>query len=175
MLAAGRAVERRHVPGHLGDDVAARPTSTATSYVDGVLVHVKKRAIVLVFTRRQLGDARRPSGVAVNDTRAEGDRIVVASHSVISADPAFDHAVVRNVEVTVHDDDLAVDPARRSVDPVTLNPDNTTLVIEGTATTQLTDIYDVKLSIAPAGQVVVKLTAERRPRRALGRRRLLRP
>ena len=44
---------------------------------------------------------------AVQDTRAEGDRVVVSSHSVISADPRFNGAAVRNVEVTVHDDDLA--------------------------------------------------------------------
>ena len=34
-----------------------------------------------------------------------GDRTVTISHSVLSADPVFNHAIVRNVEVTVHDND----------------------------------------------------------------------
>src|SRR5204862_105553 len=69
------------------------------------------RPVVLVFSpdehapnawnKRQTVDVG-----AVNDGRPEGDRVVVASHSVLSADPFYDGALVRNVEVTVRDNDL---------------------------------------------------------------------
>ena len=62
-------------------------------------------------SRRPRGELGRRAQTVSRDRRrrrrcAEGDRVVVVSHSVISDDPDFDHAVVRNVEVTVHDDDL---------------------------------------------------------------------
>ena len=84
----------------------------------------------------------------------------MASQSVISSDPAFDHAVVRNVEVTIHDNDLAgclvvqLDPS--------LNPDNTTTVVEGTSTTETSDSFLVRLSFHPAGSVTVELRLQRR-------------
>src|SRR4051794_38421991 len=125
--------------------------------VDGKLVHVPKYAIVLVFTPDHWAkaDAQVVSVIAVNDTVPDGDQIVVVSHSVISADAAFDHAAVRNVEVTVHDDDL---PA---IQVVQIGPDgasdNATVVIEGTSITRLADAFDVRLSVAPTSDVVVEL------------------
>ncbi|MEY2518223.1 MAG: large repetitive protein, partial [bacterium] len=143
------------------------PTIAAVDFdrdivIDGQTVHVPKRAIVLVFTPDAWAKTGQPQAgaqtvslIAVDDTLAEGDRVAVASHSVISADPAFDHAVVRNVEVTIHDDDLA------SIQVVQLDPafaaDNTTLVVEGTPTTELVDTFDVRLSIMPSGTVTVEL------------------
>ena len=51
--------------------------------------------------RFALGNTVRRSHVyAVDDTRSEGDRVVVAQHSVISEDDSFDAARVRNVEVS---------------------------------------------------------------------------
>ena len=111
--------------------------------MNGEPIPVPKHAIVLVFTptswaRAVPRPARRPSRCSpCRTTLAEGDRVVTASHSVISDDDAFDHAVVRNVEVTVQDDDLA------AIEVVQLDPagdaDTATLVVEGTATTELAD------------------------------------
>ena len=125
--------------------------------VDGQLVHVPKRAIVLVFTpdRWSKADAQVVSLIAIQDTVAEGDVVAVASHSVISADAAFDHAIVRNVEVTDPRRRPAVDPDRP--DRPRRPADNATVVIEGTATTRLGDAFDVRLSVAPTSDVVVEL------------------
>jgi Ca2+-binding RTX toxin-like protein len=131
--------------------------------VNGQTVAAPQRAIVLVFTPAAWDKvhAQTISVGAVNDTRAEGDRVIVASHSVISDDPVFDHAIVRNVEVTVHDNDLpAIQPVQR--DPVTLNADNNTIVVQGTSApavpaTELIDIYDVKLSVLPSGTVAIDI------------------
>ena len=79
---------------------------------------------------------------AVDDARAEGTRVVTASHSVIqtTCDPnkpknCFDSAVVRNVEVTVYDNDqpgVLITP----VDPTSLKPDNYTAVLKSAQTRQ---------------------------------------
>ena len=129
--------------------------------IDGVLVHIPKRAIVLVFTPAawDKAHAQTVSLTAVNDTFAEGDRVVVASHSVISSDPAFDHAVVRNVEVTIHDNDLAAVSVVQ-LDP-SLNPDNATTVVEGTSATETSDSFLVRLSFQPVRQRHGRAAAER--------------
>ena len=74
---------------------------------------------------------------AVDDTRAEGTRIVTASHSVIQPTckqddlkNCYDHAVVRNVEVTVYDNDQP-DVLITQLDPNTGKPDNNTIALEG--------------------------------------------
>ena len=149
--------------------------------LNGADVPVKKRAVVLVFDATNWDTAQTVYVYAVDDARAEGDRVVTASTSVIQpscgavAAQCFDHAVVRNVEVTVHDNDAA---AIRLIqlDPFTTHEDGTTIVVEGTSTTdgngigptQLTDIFDVQLANAPTGDVYVQL-AERRPARPLRR------
>ncbi|HMC67647.1 MAG TPA: hypothetical protein VKJ07_00700, partial [Mycobacteriales bacterium] len=63
--------------------------------VNGVPTDVKQRAIVLVFTPDNWMTPQTVDVGAVNDARAEGDRVVVTSHSVISSDPYFNGAVVR--------------------------------------------------------------------------------
>ena len=96
---------------------------------------VDQRALVLTFT----GTAAQTVYVlAVNDPRMEGDRVVSIGHSVASSDPLFDQTDVRNVEVTVHDDDT---PAIlvTAVVPGTSTEDGVTLVLEGDATTRVTD------------------------------------
>ncbi|HEX4527110.1 MAG TPA: PKD domain-containing protein [Gaiellaceae bacterium] len=108
---------------------------------------------------------------AVDDGRAEGTRVVTASHSVIQpvcngADlkNCFDGAVASNVEVTVYDNDTA-DVLVTALDPNTLHPDNNSVVLEGwgqatalhPATEQI-DKYAISLASAPAsGKVVVDL------------------
>ncbi|MGB7962679.1 MAG: hypothetical protein WCF12_06920, partial [Propionicimonas sp.] len=126
--------------------------------IDGAIVPIPKYAIVLVFTPTAWDKANGQivTLMAVDDTLAEGDRVIVVSHSVISKATAFDAAVVRNVEVTVRDDDKA------AVQVVQLDPrnapDNTTVVIEGTTTTQLPDAVIVRLATNPGGAVVVRVT-----------------
>ena len=98
---------------------------------------------------RRPGPRQVPDGLRDRRRRRpeEGDRVVVISHSVISDDPNFDDAVVRNVEVTVHDNDL---PAIQviEVDPLTGEPGQHDGRRRGHARSpQLTDAFDVKLSI----------------------------
>jgi hypothetical protein len=80
---------------------------------------------------------------AVSDTVAEGERIVVVSHAIRSADATYDRAGVRNVEVRVMDDD------RPGL--IVLESGTGTMVIED----QATDTYTVALTRAPeAGETV---------------------
>ena len=87
----------------------ASPSSSATSTSTATRqTNVPQRSIVLKFTggSAATGTSTRPSTCyAVNDLRSEGDRVVAVSHSVISTDARYDGTLVRNVEVTVRDDD----------------------------------------------------------------------
>ncbi|MGB7818284.1 MAG: Calx-beta domain-containing protein, partial [Ornithinibacter sp.] len=127
-------------------------------WIDGSLVHVPAYAIVLVFTPTawDKASAQTVSLMAVDDTLGEGTRVIVVSHSVISADAVFDHAVVRNVEATIYDDDLqAVQLVEQDR---TGAADDTTIIVEGTATTGLTDTVLVRLATDPGAAVTVRLT-----------------
>ena len=130
-------------------------------YIDGTLVHIPKRAIVLVFdpTHWDINSAKTVYVSAVDDSLAEGDRTVTISHSVLSADPVFNHAIVRNVEATVIDNDQ---PGLVITQLDTNGPavaDNKTIVLEGEidGTHAVNDLYSVQLTIAPAGPVYVKI------------------
>ncbi|MBA3348546.1 MAG: hypothetical protein H0T13_08305, partial [Actinobacteria bacterium] len=81
---------------------------------------------------------------AVSDTVQEGERTVVISHSLQSANAAFDRINIRNVEVRTIDDDKP---------DVTIEQTGTsTSVVEGI----LTDTYTVKLTRSPnPGETVV--------------------
>ena len=145
-----------------GVPVLAAAAYARDVWIDGQLVHVPAYAIVLMFTPGAWAKsgpeagARTVSVMAVEDTLAEGTRVVVVSHSVLSADAAFDHAVVRTVEVSVRDNDLA------AVELVELDssgaPDSTTILVEGTATTGLTDRVLVRLATDPGTEVTVRVT-----------------
>jgi hypothetical protein len=122
-----------------------------------------QRAIVLVFSTDPTSPnyyllAHPVYVFAVDDTLAEGDRVVISAQSVISRDPGFDHATVRNVEVKVVDNDQAdvlVTPRDAAA-----QPDNTTIVLEGSSTapvTEVTDRIDVQLAKEPTGDVVVRV------------------
>ncbi|MGB4272143.1 MAG: hypothetical protein WBJ44_07080, partial [Propionicimonas sp.] len=113
-------------------------------YVNGVLTAVDNRALVLTFTP---GNYAAPQWVYVYavdafadtvlgtpatevDPRAEGDRVHVLQHSVLSSDARYDGLVVRNVEVTIRDNDtpgLLI----TEVTPGTSTQDDASLVIEG--------------------------------------------
>jgi Ca2+-binding RTX toxin-like protein len=93
---------------------------------------------------------------APTDDVPEGDRKVVVSHSVISQDSLFDNALVRNVEVQVFDiDQPAINVV--ALDPVTREPDNQSIVLEGDALTGITDLYRVSLAVAPLPGTTVTL------------------
>ena len=131
--------------------------------VNGVVVDEAGRAIVLTFdsTHWDSSNKKIVYMYAVDDPRSEGDRVVVIQHSVISADPRFDGALVRNVEVTVYDNDTP-GVFVSQVAPGTTTEDGLSLVIEGTNVTQLTDDVLIQLAKAPdIGQtVVVKLSMD---------------
>jgi Ca2+-binding RTX toxin-like protein len=127
-------------------------------WIDGQLLPVPAHAVVLLFTPTawDRASARTISLMAANDSLPEGTRVVVISHSVISADAVFDHAVVRNVEATIRDNDL---PAVELVEQDHSGaPDNTTILVEGTSTTGLKDTVLVRLATDPGADVVVRLT-----------------
>ena len=91
---------------------------------------------------------------AADDTVQEGERLVVVSHSSRSADASFDHLAVRDVRVTVQDDDK---PGIKLT-----QTGASTLVLEGSLTTTPTqgieDTYDVSLTRAPAPGTTVTVT-----------------
>ncbi|HEY3484536.1 MAG TPA: hypothetical protein VGK49_04085, partial [Ilumatobacteraceae bacterium] len=142
--------------------------------LNGDPMYVSKRSIVLVFDGTNWNTPQEVYLWAVDDARAEGTRIVTASHSVIQrqcveSDPdhCFDDAVVRNVEVTVYDNDqpgLFI----TQLDPDTLDPDISTVALEGWGTavvgpaghpvTEQHDAYSIVLATAPVGTVVVSIT-----------------
>ena len=134
---------------------------------------VQKRSIVLAFNGLTYATPQNVYMYAVDDTRAEGTRVVTASHSVIqtTCDPSkprncFDGAVVRNVETTVYDNDQP-GVLLTQLDPTTSNPDNSSVVLEGWGTavaganghpvTEELDRYQIVLASAPVGDVWLDL------------------
>ncbi len=97
------------------------------------------RALVLTFGTNQFGangwDVKQWVYVyAVDDPRSEGDVVTVVQHSTISADPNFDAVAVRNVEVSLRDNDtpgVYVTEVAPGSCAVKCDEDKRTLVIEG--------------------------------------------
>jgi hypothetical protein len=139
--------------------------------LQGDVRDIFNRAVVLVFDGTNWDDPQTVWVYAVDDAAPEGDRVVTISHSVrhpqactgpeqVSDDPltCFDGALVRNVEVMIHDNDLA-DVRLVQRDPFTSGEDGNTVVIEGFADgfhpvaghpgTALSDIYDILPAIRP--------------------------
>ncbi len=125
--------------------------------VDGQPLTVNDRALVLSFDASNWNIEQQVFVYAPDDPRAEGERIVITQHSVLSDDPDFDGVAVRNVEVSVRDNDtpglyVTEVAAGSSIE------DGTTRVIEGDATTELADEVLVQLAKAPeSGTVIVDL------------------
>src|SRR5262249_55573776 len=134
-------------------------------YLNGNLVHIPKRAIVLVFDDQNWSTPKTVNVQAVDDQRDEGDRIVAISHTVLSDDKTFDHALVRNVEGTIHDNDPAgilltqLDPYSAGGLPKynSFPSDNNTVVLEGDALTGVGDVYAIELQKQPTGNVTVAI------------------
>ncbi len=121
-----------------------------TVIIDGVPTRVAVRAIVLHFTADDYNVAQTVWVAAANDTAPQGDIVVAVSSSVISTDPAYANDVVRNVEVTVHDN---LTPGIAIV-----QTDGDTTVIKGTPTTELTDTFTVAPLSKPSGTVTYTIT-----------------
>src|SRR5262249_15252710 len=78
------------------------------------------------------------------------------SHVVLSDDPFFDHALVQNVAVTIHDNTLPaivltqLDPPNTGPAPYGHPVDNQTTVLMGKSTTAVSDLYAIQLAAPPA-------------------------
>jgi Ca2+-binding RTX toxin-like protein len=127
---------------------------------DSVLVSIDngatwQRAAVLTFTTEEWEVPQTVLVKAAHDDTLEGERKVMISHSLMVVSPseadkaAFNAVAIPNVEVRVLDDDLGTLLIRES--------DNSTRVLEGSATSEISDTYQVKLSVIPTGQVTVNL------------------
>jgi Ca2+-binding RTX toxin-like protein len=125
--------------------------------VNGANVDVQQYALVLVFTPANYATAQTVYVFAYDDLRPEGDRVVTVSHSVISADALFHATAVRNVEVTVRDNDTA-NVVVVQVAPGTSTEDARSIVLEGDGGAGITDDFLVRLAKAPAaGKTVTVL------------------
>ncbi|WP_392533892.1 DUF4347 domain-containing protein [Nostoc sp. C117] len=117
---------------------------------NGVPEVVDNRSVVLVFDSSNWNQQQTVYVLADDDNFAEGERVVTVSHSVASQDATFNQAAVKNVEVTVLDNDQP---------GLIINESNGgTLVLEGDATTGITDTYTVQLTKAPAAGRTVTVT-----------------
>src|SRR4029077_19674095 len=152
-VSGANATQERQAAG--GDNFLVSKIAASPSDFDrvitqnGVPVTVPKHAQVLVFTPLNWSTPQTVYAFAVDDSVAEGKITVTANHSVLSRDPAFDGALVRNVELTLHDND-SPDVLVVALDPSTLHPDDVTTVLEGSqptpAVTEQTDLYAVQLA-----------------------------
>ena len=132
---------------------------TRTITLNGSTKTVQGRSIVLDFTGANWNSLQSVFLFAYDDVRPEGTRILTASHTVLQpvcGGTAFcyDDAKVRNVEVTVYDNDQP-DVQVVQLDPNTLNADNNTVALEGTAVTAQKDTFTIQLANAPAAGTVV--------------------
>jgi hypothetical protein len=135
------------------------PVITAVDYdrhvvIGGVPVNIPKRSIVLVFDQNHWNKAGQPGAGeqivnvhAVADAVPDADRVIAISHSVLSADPVFNHALVKNVLVTIHDNPVLTQVGST---PGLASADNQLTVLMGNATTAVTAQYKVQLAVAPA-------------------------
>ena len=106
--------------------------------------------VVLEFTDANWDQEQTITVRAEDDAAQEGDRDVMISHAVDSADTQFDKAKVANIVVEVADNDLA------EVKLVESGYD--TFVQEGSAASQITDTYEIVLTRQPAPGETVTLT-----------------
>ena len=107
-------------------------------------------AVVLRFDNLNWNLAQDVTFKAVDDAAAEGLRDVQIVHGVYSTDTDFDAARVENLVVTVDDDDKA--------GILVTQTGTDTLVLEGDATTEITDSYTVQLTRPPAAGETITVT-----------------
>src|SRR5262249_18180526 len=142
------------LPNGIGDTFWVSTSAAAVAdfqrhiVVNGFPTDVPQRAIVLKFDKDNWDQNQTVYVYAVDDPRAEGDRVVVSQHSVISNVPAYDGVAVRNVEVTVRDNDTP-GVYVTEVEPGGSTEHGRTGVGEGTNATQREDEILVELARAP--------------------------
>ncbi|MGH3049730.1 MAG: beta strand repeat-containing protein [Gaiellaceae bacterium] len=120
-----------------------------TVYVDGVATRVPVRALVLHFDASNYNQPQTVWVAAAVDATPQGDIVVAVSHTVVSTDSRYANDIVRNVEVTVHDN---LTPGVEVV-----QTDGNTTVIKGTGGpqgTELTDTFTVAPLTDPKGNTV---------------------
>jgi hypothetical protein len=145
-------------------------TDSLAVEIDGTTHYFASRGVVLTFDHTNWDDLQTVYLYAPDDTRAEGDRVVVVQHSVIAPVSAdYDAIDVRNVEVEVRDNDTpgvyVIEIEEGSfVAPDTWVEDGRTLVAEGIEfngdDTGLSDEILVQLAKDPGGasdEIVVRL------------------
>ena len=171
-VSAARSPQEEQDAAGRGDSVlvSTDPASFVRDVVqNGVPQTVRNRAVVLVFDSTNWSQAQTVYVAAANDSQEEGKRVVAVSHSVqaVVTDPtmanpaaqaqtvaAYNGIKVANVLVTVTDNDTAgilLTEVRRDA------YDNATLVLEGDATTRITDSYTIELTKAPTAPVTIAL------------------
>jgi hypothetical protein len=106
-------------------------------------------AVTLTFTTANWNTAQTISVTAINDTIAEGTTASVITHSVSSGDANYNNIDVRNIPVTVIDND--------TVGATIAETDGATNVSEEGATT---DTYTLSLNTEPTANVVVTVTPD---------------
>ena len=165
--AAASPLEQRPGAGGLvGDTLYVCTTSAAVCATSAGYFHtvydefgvghlVPNRAAVLLFTTATWQSLQTVWFAAATDTMPQGTIVMAISHTVISADPVFAGAVVRNVEVTVHDN---LTPGVVVTQRDGAAPDTDTTVIKGTPTTRLTDTFTIEPPSRPSGTVTYVLT-----------------
>jgi hypothetical protein len=128
--------------------------------INGELVWEDNRAVVLTFTPGNWDVKQWVFVYAVDDDRSEGDVVVAIGHSVISRDPTFDGAAVRNVEVNLRDNDTP-GVYVTELAPGTLTEDGTSFVIEGGdfggTYTGRDDQIAIQLQMEPGAGVSIRL------------------
>src|SRR5262249_7398308 len=112
-------------------------------------------ALVLDFTAANYNPDQTITVKAIDDLAPEGTQTVMISTGVLVSDPnddskGFDQVAVRNVQVTVLDNDQP--------DLYVNQPVHGRVVLPGTAVTQLTDSYSLSLAKAPALGTTVTVT-----------------
>ena len=143
-------------------------------WVNGQFVDENNRALVFTFTGGAGGTWAAPQFVyvyAVDDPRSEGDRVVVVQHSTKSDNPAFDQLAVRNVEVSVRDNDTPGVYVTQ-VTPGLTEEDERTIVIEGFdfggTYTGLEDELLIQLQMDPGADTIrVKLILDAASQQAI--------
>ncbi|NDV63154.1 LEPR-XLL domain-containing protein [Puniceicoccales bacterium CK1056] len=113
------------------------------------------KAVVLTVDSGSFGDLVGIHVRAIDDVAEEGERLVMISHSINSGPGAvaYENYALRDVEVTVIDNDLptlVID----QLDPGTLAVDFMTNVLEG----GFTDLYTIALNASPAAGEIVLVT-----------------
>lgn len=126
-------------------ELASRPAADATIHItsDGQTTVAPTQ---VTFGRDDWHSARTVQVSAVDDRRAEGEHTSTIRHHSASADPAYDGIAIREVGVTVIDNDVA----RVSVSPSRIE------IVEGDTGAG----YALALESEPAGEVTVRITTD---------------